>query len=165
MSSFRGGCHTTFCIQSFPSPAHFVIGVSHITTLLWNPNLCFNLVAFAGSFFMLHALQFRHHVIVLHPTMRRSAFITGTSPSSEAQVIAFQTCSACFSPIFGSFIFVHLARIICADLILYSTQSCPANNLSLRVSLQILDSRWRFFVVLVTLQSQLTLPFKAVLET
>ena len=69
------------CIQSFPSPAHFDIGVSHCILLLWNPHLCFQRVTFVVSVAIPHALLLRHHVVVLHTRFERSAFKIRAFPS------------------------------------------------------------------------------------
>ena len=57
--------------RSGGQPAHLDIEVSHCTPLLWNPNLCFHRVTFAGSFFLPHALLVRHHVVLLQPKIKR----------------------------------------------------------------------------------------------
>ena len=69
------------------------------------------------------------------------------------------------SAIVGRINFLHLARITHDDLFPYSTQSSPASIPDLEVSRKMFDSHWRTFVDLATLQSQLPMPFRAVLET
>ena len=80
-SSLRGGPCAMSCVQSFPSPAHFDIGVSHCILLLWNPNSWFQRVTLLWSVDIPNALLLWHHVVVLHPRIDRSAFTMGMSPS------------------------------------------------------------------------------------
>ena len=97
--------------------------------------------------------------------MDRKAFITGTSTSQVTQAVVLQMLSA-FSAIVGRFSILHLARTARDDpLLLYPTQSSRALILGLKVSRKSLVSQRRTFAILATLQSQLTLPLKAVLET
>ena len=88
-----------------------------------------------------------HHwdvTIVSSPGHRRSAFV----------------CA-----IVGRFNFLHLVRIACEVLFLCSTQVPPVLIPTLNVSRKILDIQLCVFVALAALQSQLTLPFKAVQKT
>ena len=83
--------------------------------------------------FMLHALLFLHHAVVLHPITDRSAFSTGTSPSYTAQAIVFQTFSVHISAKEDRPIFFHLIRNIRAVRTLYVTHSSSGCILGLKV--------------------------------
>ena len=80
-SSFRGFRRAMNFIQSFSSPAHLAIGVSHCTPLLWNPTLCFHLCTLLGSHAMLQEAPLLYHAEVLHPKIERRASKMETSPS------------------------------------------------------------------------------------
>ena len=72
-----------FYIQSVQS-VHIVIDFSHITPLLRNPSLSFQLVTFDESVIILHTLLFRQHVVALQSMIDRSTAITATSTRSKS---------------------------------------------------------------------------------
>ena len=120
------------CIQSFPSPAHFDIGVSHCILLCGTP-ICFHRVGLAGSVATPHALLFRHHVVALHPRLDRSALMIGSSPLWIVQFIVFQIFSAIFSTGDGRPILLHVMRSNLAVLILLFTQLSQGNTRARKV--------------------------------